>query len=357
MTILIDFDNHFVKTKSILVNTLNPHQVIKFAETKDVEIFKELKRTAALKIANDLVSTIKMFQNSNSIQNVIIANDSKGKCWRNEFLPTYKQNRAEKKEKEKQNRTEQGNLIQDAINEICKEAKKSSILIIKKMLEEYHIKTVSLSCEGLEADDIIAIATESLSEFNRYQTILIISSDKDFQQLVKNNVHLFSSLSDNRKLFFDTECRVNIETPLNTKKTISIQKIDLYENAVIKALNNNEVLRLMKIVNGDDGDNVEGVFQGIGWETFNLTEKRLEKLNIQTFPDSNSQIKAFLQDFLNVHFQKKIKEMEDEELKRLIATLSQRFKLNRRLMMLEMVFMPEEGVEAVFESLSENDIF
>ena len=52
-----------------------------------------------------------------------------------------------------------------------------------------------LNIKRCEADDIIAILTESTQEFGRNEKVMIVSSDKDFKQLHKyNNVKQFSPM-------------------------------------------------------------------------------------------------------------------------------------------------------------------
>jgi len=100
---------------------------------------------------------------------VMIACDS-GDVWRRDVLPSYKRNR-------------EGN--RDEFYEQTKQA----ILILELFLRDYTDMTV-LQVNRAEADDIIAIACQ----LNAYHNT-ILSTDRDFIQLINHNTTLFDIVS------------------------------------------------------------------------------------------------------------------------------------------------------------------
>ena len=94
-----------------------------------------------------------------------VAFDTKSPTFRSEIFTEYKANRERQPED-----------IQVAIP------------IIKKFLEHLNIKIVEL--DGFEADDIIGTLSGVLSEEEETQ-VFMMTPDKDFAQLVKENVFLY----------------------------------------------------------------------------------------------------------------------------------------------------------------------
>ena len=74
-------------------------------------------------------------------------------------------------------------------------------LFTKEVDQNFHYKVISYN--GAEADDIIAILAAELSKVR--DKIIIASNDKDFKQLIRNNIHLWN-IKD--KKFIEVEdCR------------------------------------------------------------------------------------------------------------------------------------------------------
>jgi 5'-3' exonuclease len=102
---------------------------------------------------------------------MIVGKDCKRETiWRNDLLKEYKANRENAK-------VSPGVFIKLAYEE--------------KLFEKGGVKAV-LKCPKLEADDCIAISVNYLIEKYPQCTIYIITSDRDYLQLVKPNVHIFS---------------------------------------------------------------------------------------------------------------------------------------------------------------------
>lgn len=92
---------------------------------------------------------------------IIFADDHKGKTFRHEMYPEYKANR---------NATDQEFIHQ--------------LPDLMRMIKAYGIKVVS--AEGFEADDVIgSLAVKYASDDNK---VYIVSNDKDFFQLVSENI-------------------------------------------------------------------------------------------------------------------------------------------------------------------------
>ena len=105
---------------------------------------------------------------------LVIANDSKN-CWRKDVFPFYKANRRKQQDASKFD----WNVIFDALNVIRDEVK-----------EVFPFKNITV--ERAEADDIIGVIAKY---YHRNEPIVIISNDKDFQQLQRYpNVKQYSPL-------------------------------------------------------------------------------------------------------------------------------------------------------------------
>jgi len=96
-------------------------------------------------------------------------------CWRKEVFPEYKHGR--KKSREKSQYDWEG--VFDILN------------IIRNEVKEF-LPYKSLAIPRCEADDIIAVLTKN---FHQTEKVMIVSSDKDFQQLLRfQNVQQYSPM-------------------------------------------------------------------------------------------------------------------------------------------------------------------
>ena len=103
---------------------------------------------------------------------LVICNDSKN-VWRKDFFPQYKKNRSERQKKSK---FDLGKIF----NELH--------TIREEMRDVFPYRFVQV--ERAEADDIIAVIAKN---FHHKEKIMIVSSDKDFQQLQRYpNVEQYS---------------------------------------------------------------------------------------------------------------------------------------------------------------------
>ena len=118
---------------------------------------------------------------------LVICNDSP-KCWRKTHFPLYKQNR---KDKQKSSDIDWAQIYS------------SMATIRNEIINVFPYKNIRL--EGAEADDVIAVLAKT---FYNQEKILIVSNDKDFQQLqIFPNIKQYSTFKkeflvcENPKLF------------------------------------------------------------------------------------------------------------------------------------------------------------
>lgn len=135
--------------------------------------YKHVKRTD---FAQDYYRTIKSLAKSYDATNIILTCDWGKSSWRKGFYPEYKADREAKvalqTEEEKQDFVDFLEGFEKAL-EYCKD----SFTILKY--------------KGVEADDIAAYLTEHIFK-DTAEDIWLISSDKDWDLLLRDNVHRFS---------------------------------------------------------------------------------------------------------------------------------------------------------------------
>jgi len=166
----------------------------------------------------EVVSTIQSLGSSYEAKDIIIAGDW-GSYWRKDLYPDYKANREAMKAK--QTPEEQASFM-----EFLDEANRA----LKVLEEQYTV----FKFKGVEADDIAAfIATNYADNYNH---TWLISSDKDWDLLIRPNVSRFSYV---------------------TRKEITWSNWNThYEYRPVDHIS-------VKVLQGDTGDNVPGV-SGIG---------------------------------------------------------------------------------------------
>ena len=155
-------------------------------------IFQSLKDNQTFNddfVRHMVLNSYRMFKKrfSSEYGDLVICNDS-GSCWRKNIFPYYKQNRKNRQ----RSSTVDWSQIYQSLN-----------LIRNEVIEVLPYKNVKI--DGAEADDVIAIITR---HHHNFEDILIISNDKDFQQLqVYPNVKQYSTFKkdfvvcDNPSLF------------------------------------------------------------------------------------------------------------------------------------------------------------
>ena len=123
-----------------------------------------------------VLNTYRMYRNKfkDKYGELVIANDSKN-CWRKDVFPFYKANRRKQQDASKFD----WDVIFNALNIIRDEVK-----------EVFPFKNITV--ERAEADDIIGVLAKT---YHQREPIVIISNDKDFQQLQRYpNVKQYSPL-------------------------------------------------------------------------------------------------------------------------------------------------------------------
>lgn len=140
---------------------------------------------------------------------IVLACDGR-KYWRKDFFAHYKGLRKKAREESDLD----WGLIFDTLAEIRDDIKA-------------HFPYKVLHVDRCEADDIIAVLTESTQEFGKFENVMIVSSDKDFKQLQQyDNVKQFSPM---------------------LKKLVTVNKKELKE------------WMIEHIVKGDSGDGVPNI--------------------------------------------------------------------------------------------------
>lgn len=166
----------------------------------------------------DIINTIHSLASSYEAKDVIIAGDW-GSKWRKGIYPEYKANRIAMKAK--QTEQEQADFM-----EFLEEANRA----LESLKDHY----VVFKFNGVEADDIAAFISANYAD--RYNHTWLISSDKDWDLLIKPNVSRFSYV---------------------TRKEITWN--NWYTHYDYRPEDHISV----KVLQGDTGDNVPGV-AGIG---------------------------------------------------------------------------------------------
>lgn len=157
------------------------------------------------------ISSIKSYKNKYGKEHgdVVIACDGR-KYWRKDFFQYYKGQRKKAREESDLD----WKLIFDTLGQIRDDIK-----------EHFPYKVIHL--DRCEADDIIAVLSESTQEFGKYEPVMIVSSDKDFKQLQQyDNIKQYSPY---------------------IKKQITVNKKELKE------------WMIEHIVKGDSGDGIPNI--------------------------------------------------------------------------------------------------
>jgi 5'-3' exonuclease len=157
--------------------------------------------------------------------------------WRREFFQQYKGMRKKAREASDLD----WSMIFDTLSEIREDLK-----------EHFNYKVIHL--DRCEADDVIAILAESTQEFGRHESVMIVSSDKDFKQL-----HTY----DNVKQF----------SPM-LKKQIVINKKELH------------AWLIEHIVKGDSGDGIPNILSKDDTLVSGERQKPVSAKRLQEFIDN-----------------------------------------------------------------------
>lgn len=168
--------------------------------------------------AKEYISTVKSLARSYKCGEIVIAADMGGSLYRREIFPEYKANR---KELYANDTAEEKELTRKFFDEY------------EKSLELCDKEFTLLRYQGVEADDIAAFIVSRRVDLG-FDRIWLISSDRDWDLLVDENVSRFSTV---------------------TRKE---QTIHTWDNPVPR-----ELYLSYKCLIGDKGDNIPGV-SGVG---------------------------------------------------------------------------------------------
>lgn len=168
----------------------------------------------------DYIETVKSLARSYECSRIIIASDWGSSSYRKEISPEYKQAR---KEKFKEQTDEEKAAFEEFFEEF-----ESTLELLKESFEVLRFR-------GVEADDIAAHLVKYKEEYG-FEKIWLISSDRDWDLLIQENVGRFSYV---------------------TRKEVTLDNWgDHYECTPEEYIS-------FKCLTGDKGDNVPGI-AGIG---------------------------------------------------------------------------------------------
>lgn len=158
-----------------------PHGNVLIVDAMNVAFrWKPYKPTERVgKYAEDFVATVESLARSYDCGQIIIAADMKGSSYRKEIFPDYKGNRKELT----QNQSEAEKLQIEAF-----------FAEYERTLEICSKRHLVLRYEGVEADDIAAYLVKRRVDFG-FDNVWLISSDRDWDLLIKDNVCRFSTVT------------------------------------------------------------------------------------------------------------------------------------------------------------------
>lgn len=208
---MVDFVKHLPKENLLIVDAMN----VAFR-------FKPFKVTDRVqKFGESMLGMVESLARSYNAGQIIIAADMRGSSYRKALYPDYKANRKELAT----NQTEAEKRQTEQFFKYYEEA--------LELLSKRHLL---LRYEGVEADDIAAYIVKHRDDYG-FNQIWLISSDRDWDLLVKDGVSRFSTV---------------------TRKEITV---DTWPHEVPP-----EQYICFKCLTGDSGDNIPGV-PGVGPKT------------------------------------------------------------------------------------------
>ncbi len=167
---------------------------------------------------DDYKRTVDSLSNSYSTGTIIIAVDDGSSLFRKTIYPEYKQNRKDKYETQ---------------TEAEKQAFEAFFREFREVVEQLKQYYTVISFKGVEADDIAAYIVRNMHKYP-IKHIQLVSSDKDWDLLIRENVSRFSYV---------------------TRKDITWDNwFDHYDVTP-------EQYMSLKVLQGDSGDNIKGVAQ------------------------------------------------------------------------------------------------
>lgn len=231
-----------------------------------------------------MASYIRMF---NPTRCILVFDGVGGSSYRRKIYPDYKANR---KNKNRLNRTEKFNSIE--------EESESMKMQLGRLLEYMdHLPVTCIAMDDIEADDTIAYLVKQYYE-EKAKHITIVSTDRDFLQLVNESVTVYSPT---KKIIYTPEI-------LQTEYQMHHENILLYRS-----------------LSGDTSDNIPGV-KGVG-------KKTLLKISDMDKPKSFSEFKSEMESLAESGSYKVVSE---------IVNNWEIVERNYKLMQLEMAIIPTQ---------------
>ena len=137
---------------------------------KDENLYTDEDRMAYFNYVT--INKLAMIQKKLQVNEIVIC--CEGRSWRRDYFPYYKANR----DISKAEKPVETKFVYDSINGVLD--------VIRNL--NYKVMKV----EGCEADDIIAVLCQTFKD----DEIVIVSHDKDFQQLTSDNIKLYNYSKD-----------------------------------------------------------------------------------------------------------------------------------------------------------------
>jgi 5'-3' exonuclease len=178
------------------------------------------KHSKATDFAEDYYRTVRSLQKSYKAKKLVIVSDKGSSKFRKGIYPEYKQNRKDKFDTQ----TEEERLAFELFFEDYE----------KTMTYCQDMGIEVLRYQGVEADDLAGYIVKKYSKL--FDAVWLASSDKDWDLLLKDNVHRFSYV---------------------TRKEYTLENWNDYYDF------SHEDYLSVKVIMGDAGDNIKGI-EGIG---------------------------------------------------------------------------------------------
>lgn len=137
------------------------------------------KHNGSAVFANEYLNTVLSLARSYDCGQIIIAADQSGSSYRKDLYPEYKANRKQ---------------LADAQTAAEREASRVFFDEYEKALELLDSKFTLLRYSGVEADDIAAYIVSRMPDYG-IDHVWLISSDRDWDLLIKDNVKRFSTVT------------------------------------------------------------------------------------------------------------------------------------------------------------------
>lgn len=209
--------------------------------------------------------------------------------------------------------------------EIDKEAYRRVIDEVSEELGEYNVKSIKIN--NAEADDIIAVASQTIAD--NYENVIIWSVDKDFNQLV-NRPNVVRCDTITKRLFVPNLVKNEL---ISKFRGLTTNKIDCNESI------------LSKIVCGDKSDNIDSILK----TSTNIGEagakKILDKIVEKDYINEREEFKSQL-----INEACAYKKVDVDEYK---SDVSNKIDLNIKLMSLNINDIDGEIVDTIKTTISD----